>query len=311
MSIPLVSIVIVSWNTRELLGQCLGTVAAEVASNFAPGEVETFVVDNASTDGSVEAVRRQYPWVMLIENEGNPGFAAANNQAIAQSKGKFIFLLNPDTALRSGALAALVRFLDEHASAGAVGSRLLNPDGTLQVSCYPRLTLPHEFWRLFHLDRLSPRAIYRMEGWSLERPRAVDVLQGAALLVRRTVLDQVGALDPAYFMYTEEVDLCYRIQRAGWQLYWMPTSQVVHYGGQSTRQVATAMFLQLYRSKVQYFRKNHGKAAAQCYKVILGAAATARLALSPIAWLARPAQHNQTATVATHYRHLLFALPTL
>lgn len=305
---PLLSIVIVSWNTRELLAQCLHTVADELAANFEPDTVETFVVDNVSSDGSVEHVRQHFPWVRVIENRSNAGFAAANNQAIARSRGRYVLLLNPDTRILPGALRQLIDFLEANPHAGAAGSRLLNPDGTLQTSCHPRPTLVREFWRMFHLDKILPYALYRMEQWSTQWPRDVDIVQGAALLVRRAVIEQVGALDTDYFIYTEEVDLCYRIQCAGWRIFWVPTSVVIHYGGQSTQQVAAAMFLRLYESKIIFFRKSYGRLAAQGYKGILIAASLTRLAISPLAWLVQPAQRHRHQALAGHYGRLLRAL---
>jgi GT2 family glycosyltransferase len=308
---PVLSIVIVSWNTRQLLIDCLQSVWAEMERAFAPGQVETFVVDNVSTDGSAETVRQDFSWVKLIENQTNTGFARANNQAIELCTGRYVLLLNPDTKVLPGGLSELMRFMDNHAEAGAVGSRLLNPDGTLQVSCHPRPMLSRELWRLFHLDKVRAYALYRMEQWSTTTAREVDVVQGAAMLLRREVLEQVGVLDPDYFIYSEEVDLCYRVQRGGWRIYWVPTSEVIHYGGQSTRQVAAAMFLRLYQGKILYFRKNHGKLAAELYKLIVLAASAIRVLLSPLALLSSAAQRKRNLTLASNYRRLLLALPKM
>jgi GT2 family glycosyltransferase len=308
---PMLSIIIVSWNTRDLVAQCLRSIQGEIAANFSAAEVETFVVDNSSKDGTVEYVRLHFPWVQTIENRENVGFASANNQALALSTGRYVLLLNPDTEIGLNALAELVRFMDANPAAGAVGSRLLNPDRTLQSSCHPQPTLRREVWRLFHLDKIAPFALYRMDDWPIDKSRAVDVVQGAALLIRREVIEKVGVLDTDYYIYSEEVDLCYRIRRSGWHIYWVPTSVVIHYGGQSTQQIAAAMFLQLYRSKVIYFRKNHGALTAQIYKVILLTAGIGRLAASPLARLLRPRQRQHTSQLVTNYRRLLLALPRL
>jgi N-acetylglucosaminyl-diphospho-decaprenol L-rhamnosyltransferase len=299
------SIIIVNWNTRDLLAQCLASVYAHPPD----GEFEIFVVDNASTDGSAQMVRKRFPQVQLIENSKNVGFAQANNQAIRESTGHYVLLLNPDTEVLSGALETLGRFIDVHPQAGAAGARLLNPDGTLQPSCHPAPTLSRELWRLFHLDALWPYACYPMAGWDLNTPREVDMVPGACLILSRDALDQVGLLDEDYFIYSEEVDLCYRLRQAGWRLYWLPQAVVIHYGGQSTRQMAAAMFLHLYQGKVLYFRKHHGQPAAQLYKLILLIAALARLLLSPLAWLVRPPQRHQHLALASHYRRLVRALP--
>ena len=258
---------------------------------------EVFVVDNGSTDGSVEMVRTRYPDVKVIANQHNPGFAGANNQALAVARGRFSLLLNPDTVVLPDGFGALVRFMDDHPHAGAAGSRLLNTDRTLQPSCSPAPTLARELWRMFHIDRLYPYGEYDMSRWSLTEPRPVDSVQGAAMLVRRSAQDQVGPLDASYFMYSEEVDWCTRIRRAGWEIYWVPSSQIVHYGGQSASQVADAMFLQLYLGKIQYFHKHWGRTATWAYKLVLGLATLARLVLTPLIWL-EPAQPPAQAPCA-------------
>lgn len=306
MSEPKLSIVIVSWNTRDLLAGCLDSISHALAAGKISG-VEVIVVDNASHDGTVDLLARRFPWVRLIQNQDNVGFARANNQAIEESQGEYVLLLNSDTELYSGALETLVDWMDEHPAVGAAGPRLLNPDGSLQTSCYPFPTVARELWRLFHLDVLRPYGVYDMTGWSLDRPRAVDVLLGACLLLRRAVLEQVGLLDETYFMYSEEVDLCYRIRQQGWLIYWVPQAQMLHYGGQSTRQVANEMFLRLYQSKLHYFAKHHGRLAAEAYKLVLVASALGRLAVSPLAWLERPPQRQRHLAMASRYWRLVQA----
>src|ERR1041385_437718 len=217
-----ISIIIVSWNTAQLLQNCLASILA----NPPTSPLEIWVVDNTSTDGSPKMVRERFPQVHLVENRENVGFARANNQALGQCTGKYVLLLNPDTLVASGALQALVDYLDQHPETGAVGARLLNPDGSLQISSHPRPTLSRELWRLFHLDKISPYAEYPKTKWETNRPQEVDVLMGACLLLRKEVLDQVGFLDEHYFIYSEEVDLCYRIQHTGWRIYWVPQAEV-------------------------------------------------------------------------------------
>jgi N-acetylglucosaminyl-diphospho-decaprenol L-rhamnosyltransferase len=310
MSDPKLTIVIVSWNTRDLLARCLASVL-EDARELPRVKVEVCVVDNASTDGSPEAVRERFPSVRLIENRENVGFARANNQAIQATTGAYVLLLNPDTELVPGALEALVRFVDGHPRAGAAGARLVHPDGTLQPSCCPSPTLSRELWRLFHLDALWPYACYRMAAWDRERPREVDVVQGACLMLRREAVYQVGLLDEDYFIYSEEVDLCRRLRQHGWNVHWVPQAIVVHHGGQSTRQVPATMFLRLYQSKILYFRKHQGRLAASLYKLILLAAAVARLMLACWAWLERPPKRQEHLILARYYRRLVTAVPWL
>jgi N-acetylglucosaminyl-diphospho-decaprenol L-rhamnosyltransferase len=301
------SIVIVSWNTRELLRCCLETVFA-----YPPADpFEVWVVDNNSQDESVAMVHSQFPQVQIIVNQDNPGFAGANNQAIHASSGEYVLLLNPDTEVKAGALATLIDFLDGQPQAGGAGSMLLNPDGSLQPSCYPMLTGPRELWRMLNLDRFLAVGEYHMHRWNQLEPRRVEVAQGASLMLRRSVLERIGLLDEGYFIYTEEVDLCYRMQQAGWLLYWVPQSQVVHYGGQSTRQVAAEMFLHLYGSKIRFFRKHYGRFSTILYKCTLGLTSLLRLTLSPMVWL-RPADIRRTQlALARNYFQLLRVLPHL
>ena len=313
------SIVIVNWNTRDLLASCLQAILNNnhiSIDNYQSDRmeigaliVEVIVVDNNSTDGSSQMVSQNFPWVQLVENSKNIGFASANNQAIQQCSGRYVLLLNPDTEMRSDLLQTLVQFMDTHSDVGAVGPRTLNPDGSLQTSCYPAPTLSRELWRLLHLDAIFPYGSYRMTDWNLSQPRVVGGLQGSCLLLRRAALDQVGLLDERYFIYSEEVDLCYRLQQAGWQLYWVPQAQIVHYGGQSTQQAAEKMFLQLYRGKLIYFRKHYGWLAGQIYKLILLIAALLRILLSPLVWLQPPSHRQRHFILARNYKKLVRTLP--
>jgi GT2 family glycosyltransferase len=302
------SIIIVSWNTCTFLQQCLRSVEV-AAQQLAPETVEVFVVDNQSSDGSVSMVQREFEWVNVIANQENVGFARANNQAFRQSTGAYVLLLNPDTVVDEDALKALVSFADSHPDAGIVGANLLNPDRTLQTSCYPVPTLTREIWRLFHLDTLYSYGSYRMQDWPLHLSREVEAVQGASLLLRRSALPGDEVLDEEYFIYTEEVDLCQRVRKDGWRIYWAPQARVVHYGGQSTRQMAREMFLRLYESKVIYFRKHYGNRGKHLYKLILLSATLPRLLLSPLALLQPTERRRQHLALATSYMHLLRSLP--
>lgn len=292
------SIVIVSWNTREILAQCLRSVVRHPPS----GTFDVWVVDNDSTDGSAQMIKEDFPDVRLIENRENIGFAPANNQAIRASDGEYVLLLNPDTEVFAGTFDTLRNFLQTHPHAGAAGPKTLNPDGSLQTSSYPFPTLSRELWRLLHLDKLVPYGSYRMEDWALH-PREVDALLGACILFPRSVLDTVGLFDESYFMYTEEIDLCYRVRQSGKKLFWVPQADIIHYGGQSTQQVAVEMFLQLYKSKLQFMRKHFGTIAGALYKFILFFTAVPRLAL-----IFGDKRHRM---VVANYWRLISALPTL
>lgn len=252
---PDVSVIVVNWNTRDLL---LGALAALPAA-LGNLQADTWVVDNASADGSLEAVRAGYPHVRLIANARNLGFAAANNQAIAASRGRYVLLLNSDTAACPGSIERLVRFADGRPAAAGVGPLLLNSDRSFQASFSDLPSFGRELLNASGLGRRLVRPSYPSYGPAASRAaRAVDCLQGACLLVRRAAIEQVGPLDEGYFMYSEEVDWCLRLRRAGWELWYLPDAAVVHHGGQSTRQRRAEMVRALYRSKVRFFRKHHG-----------------------------------------------------
>lgn len=302
-AVPDLSIIIVNWNTCELLANCLTSIYETIGDL----RCEVFVVDNASTDGSAAMVRERYPQVWLIENAENVGFARANNQAIAASRGRYVMLLNPDTKVDVGAPETLVAFMEARPQAGACGPLLRNADGSLQPSCHPLLSPWREFWRLVFLDRLLPRATYPMARWDREQPRRVEVIKGACLLLRREALDQVGPLDGRYFMYTEEMDLCHRIAQVGWQLWWVPAAEVIHYGAASTVQASEHMYLELYRSKVQFQRKFRGDWGARGFKALLALAYLPRWLLAGIGRLFSPA----LAARERIYRRLLLHLPRL
>jgi len=309
------SIVIVNWNTKVLLADCLASICAGFAQPdlqpgngvTAPFPYEVLVVDNASTDGSAAMVKAHFPWVHLIENTENVGFARANNQAIQQSSGRYVLLLNSDTEVCPGALEILVQFLEVSPQAGGCGPKLLNGDGSLQSSCYPMLTPGREFWRLMFLDRIWRWATYDQQHWDSSIPRQVEVIKGACFLLRREALDQVGLLDEQYFMYTEEMDLCYRLLRAGWQLWWVPQAVVTHYGEASSKQMAENMYVQLYRSKVQFHRKFGTDRRANRFKRLVALAYWPRWAIAVLAAWFRP----QTAARVRTYRRLLAELPTM
>ncbi len=300
------SIIIVNWNTRDLLAECLASLFANPPSL----QFEVIVVDNASSDDSAAMVQSTFPQVTLIESKVNLGFAGANNKAIAQSRGRYVILLNPDTVVLPQAFDILIEFLDRHPHVGAAGSRLFSADGSLQTSCFPAPTVFRELWRLFHMDAIHPYAEYDMKRWNTDTPREVDSVLGACLVLRRETLDQVGLLDDGFFMFSEEVDLCLRIRRAGWPIFWVPCAQVIHYGGQSTKQVADEMFLQLYQGKVQYFRKHTRPLKVALYKLVLFAAASARLAVAPLAWFERQPKRQRHLKQASQYQKLIYRIRT-
>jgi GT2 family glycosyltransferase len=252
-----ISVVIVSWNIRDLLSRCIASVKREADS--AGLRVEVIVVDNASSDSTVECLAREVPDVAIIALSENRGFAAANNLGIARARGSALLLLNPDTKMLPGSLSALRRALHASPHIGLVGALLLNPDGSLQSAGYRFPGLVQVFLDLFpiHPRLIGSRLNGRMPTGDGLSPLAIDHPLGACMLVRRTVIEQIGMLDEQYFMYSEEIDWCRRIKAAGWTILTAPAARVIHYGGQSTGQMAEDMFLQLHRSRNRYFRRYH------------------------------------------------------
>lgn len=245
------SVVIPSYNTRDLMEQALRTVQ-EASAQI---RVEVIVVDNASKDGSVDMVRQKFPDVVLICNERNLGFGGANNAAFARVRGRHVLLLNSDTIVRSDTLQTMVAFMDAHPEAGAAGCRILNPDGTLQLDCRRGFPTPSAaFYKLTGLSRLFPNsrrfARYNLTYLDPEQVSEVDALSGSCMIVRRRVLEEVGGFDEAYFMYGEDLDWCFRMREAGWKIYYTPQTEIIHFRGESGR--AESM-------RIQY-RKNEAMA---------------------------------------------------
>lgn len=261
------TVVVVSWNTRDLLDRSLETLKEDLGrtSNSDNLVTEVFVVDNDSKDGSAAMVAEKHGWATLIANDDNLGFAKANNQVLRQAKGRYILLLNPDTEVEPGALKTLIEFLEAHPKAGIVAPQLLNSDGSIQRSCRQFPTFTGMLFELIGLSKLFPKGskmgttfrAYKMLDWEHDDEREVDQPEGACLLLRREVLEEVGLLDEGYFMLFEEVDWCYRIKKAGWQIWFTPKARVMHHYGQSIKQVKARMILSSHRGLYRFWRKHY------------------------------------------------------
>ncbi len=253
-----VSIVIVNWNTKSILRDCLKSVYEQTKDI----SFEVIVIDNASADGSVDMIKSDFPKVILIENKKNKGFAAANNQGIARAKGRYVLLLNPDTMILDNAIAKTVRFADLHPDAAVIGSRVLNVDGTLQPSCFMFPSLLNMILSSTYLYKLFPRSKFfgreRMTWWDRNDVREVEVVTGCFMLIRRDAIDQVGMMDEQFFMYAEETDFCFRVKQAGYKNIFTPDAEIIHLGGQSTEQVKKAMTIQKRKSILQFIKKHNG-----------------------------------------------------
>jgi GT2 family glycosyltransferase len=254
------SVVIVSWNVKPLLRECLASVCHSLDGQGTSYEV--IVVDNASTDSSANMVAEVYPKARLMANADNRGFAAASNQGVAESSGRYVVLLNPDTTLRGNALGTLLGFMDRTPSAGMAGPRLVFGDGSFQHSAFEFPSLAQAFFDFFpvhhRLTESSLNGRYPRSLYASGDPFAIDHPLGACMMVRRAVIEQVGGLDEQFFMYCEEVDWAMRIKEAGWDVFCVPAAEVVHHAAQSTRQSRDAMFVALWRSRFRLFAKHYG-----------------------------------------------------
>lgn len=266
------SIVVVSWNVKTLLAACLQSIYASLSAPDAPS-CEVIVVDSASSDGSAEMVQSEFPQVRLLAQQENVGFTRGNNLAIAQSHGRYLLLLNPDTVVIGPALAKMVAYMDTHPQVGVLGPQLLNPDGSVQSSRRRFPTLATAFWESTVLHEWFPYNAaarrYHMQDRPDDEEQEVDWVTGACFLVRREALARVGLLDEGFFMYSEELDLAYRIKRAGWRVVYLPSAQVIHHEGQSSAQVKAASHIYFQSSKVRFVRKYLGPTRAEVLRWFL------------------------------------------
>lgn len=276
---------IVSWESRELLRTCLRSVEgqAEVAS--------IAVVDNASADGTPDMVREQFPSVQLIANEENRGFAAGNNQAIRATRAPFVLLLNPDTEVLPGALAALLRVFEEDRRAGAAAAQLVLPDGSVQASCRSFPEPAPLLYDALGLARLFPGSEvvgrYRMTYWDHQTRREVEQPMASALALRRAALDEIGLFDEDFPLYFNDVDLCYRLREGGWRIIFDPAAKVRHYYGESsTWRVRPSGIEESHRSLIRFYRKHYRGRLCWCsYAAIIAGAWLTMWPRAGLAWL--------------------------
>ncbi|MFO7741697.1 MAG: glycosyltransferase family 2 protein [Anaerolineae bacterium] len=314
------SVVIVSWNVRPLLRRCIQSIRSPEArpANERPAapnvgrpkpdvEIEIIVVDNGSSDDSVEMVREAFPDVRLVANEDNRGFPAANNQGIAIAEGRYILLLNPDTEVVGDALTTLVAFADAHPDVAIVGPQLMNPDGTVQSSRRRFPTLLTALFESTWLEPCAPRQLLE-QYYVFDRPddvtQDVDWVTGAAMLARRQAAEAVGPMDEGFFMYSEELDWCRRFGEAGWRVVYLPTAQIIHHVGKSSEQVVAARHIHFQTSKVRYFRKYHGAPTAEALRWMLLANYTWQLGLEGAKWLVGHRRPLRAQRIAA-YRQVL------
>lgn len=253
------SIIIVNWNTKDLLRDCLQSIY----QNSPKGEFDVFVVDNASTDGSLSMIKKEFPQVELIENNKNLGFARANNQGIRESEGKYVLLLNSDTVVKKNSLNNLVDFMKNRDNVGVAGPRILKPNGNVEESCgfFPSP------WAVF-LTKLNRKINFlgrfkslKASHLALAEEKEVDWVAGACMLVRRKSFEKAGLLDEKIFMYFEDVDWCCRIKKAGWKICFTPSAEIVHISGASVKKLKKPIKPEYRKNQYYIYQKHLNKAS--------------------------------------------------
>jgi len=264
-----VSIIIISYNTKDILKQCVDSVVKQTKAI----QYEIIIVDNASKDGSAEMIKTDFPDIVLIENQENKGFAAANNQGIIKAKGQYILFLNSDTIILGSAIDKMIRFCNENSDVHALGCKLLNQDRTLQPSCYRFPSLIPIIGNILHLWIIPAfRKTILLQTLVLshyDKIHKADYVRGACLLIKRKVIECIGMFDERFFIYTEEADFCYRLKKAGFQLKYFPFAEVVHLGGGSSEPYVEALLFEKHKNPMQYYEKHHGRVAVILYRILM------------------------------------------
>ncbi len=310
---PRLSVVIVTWNVASLIGDCIDSVLRSDLE----GGAEVIVVDNNSTDGTVQALRERFPEIHLLAQSENLGFPAANNIGIESATSDLILLLNPDTVVAPDALRLSVDAAERHPAVGIVGCRLVYPDGTLQFECARRLpALVDPIVETLYLHVLLPRTRvfgrHLMSYWDHSSDRMVECISGAFMLLKRAVIDAVGVLDDRFFMYYEDLEYCARARRGGWQVFFCSGAVVTHHSGVSRRQSLVPFDYLVPDIRYTYFRDYRGRVAAELYRVLAGIQAVARLLISGAVRLFLPRTRAERFATAgrpgVHSRQLLWCV---
>lgn len=247
-----ISIIVVNWNTKTLLINCLNSIYKKIKRLA----FEVWVVDNGSSDGSCESVKRKFPEVKLIQNKYNLGFAKANNRALTKMNGRYAVLLNSDALLTEGALEMIVRFMDSHTEVGICGGQLLNRNGTKQNSFANFPNLSTELFNKSLLRRLFPKK-YPGKEHNFLSPIEVDSVIGACMIVKKEAIDDVGMLDEDYFFFFEETDWCLRMKKKGWKIVHLPDAKIYHLQGQTARRINIRARIEYWKSRYIFFEKNY------------------------------------------------------
>jgi len=256
-SAPILSIIIVTWNAKRYALECLEWLSD--SARVCPSEI--IVVDNASKDGTPEAIAEQFPNVILIRNQDNLGFAKANNIGIARSSGRYVCLLNSDVVVPVGCMEKMVDYLEKHPDIGLLGPRMISPDGSIGQSVMRLPTVWNTICSALGLHLLFPSSKmlggFLMEDYAYDSVDDVEVLTGWFWMLPRTALENVGGLDEQFFMYGEDIDWSHRFLKAGWRVVFYPHAEALHYGAASSAEAPTRFYIEMHRANLQYFRKHH------------------------------------------------------
>jgi GT2 family glycosyltransferase len=283
-----ISVVVVSWNAKAFLLKCIQSIIRQSV----PDPPEIIVVDNASTDESAQAVNDNYPGVTVIRNDGNYGFAKANNIGIRASGGTYLFLINSDVVVSEGCFQQCVRYMDEHPDIGMLGPRIVGSDGNVQRSCMGYPSLWNTLCRALALDSLFPNS--RLFGghlltfWNHDETRTVEVINGCFWVLRRSAVEQVGLLDERFFIYGEDVDWCRRFNESGWKVVFLSEADALHYGGASSANSPIRFDIEMQRANYQYWTKHHSRVQATAYLLISLLHHTLRIAGEVAVYALRP-----------------------
>jgi hypothetical protein len=264
---PELSVIVVSWNGKNYVQECLASLCKQSLSVSA----EIIVVDNASSDDTPEMVRRQFSDIILIRNADNLGFAKANNAGIRAAKGKYVCLINSDVNVPPGCLQLIYDFMEQHPKVGVAGPRMLTPDGLVARSYMRFPTLWNCLCNALFLDSAFKGSRrfggVLMTDFDGEKTSQVDVLNGWFLVVRQQALDLVGLLDESFFMYGEDIDWSYRFHKAGWERVYFAGAHALHYGGASSKIASTRFYIQMHKANLQYWKKYHNKVGVLGYRL--------------------------------------------
>jgi len=275
---PLLSIIIVTWNGKRYVLECLESLHSH------PPKVgmEIIVVDNASTDGTPAAIREQFPQVRIVENQANLGFAKANNIGVALSQGKYVALINSDVVVYAGCLDALVEDMEANSDIGIMGPRMICPDGSVGLSVMRLPTVWNTLCAALALQSVLPNS-QRLAGFSVRTDgtlgiKDVQVVTGWFWITSRRALAQVGGLDERFFMFGEDIDWCQRFSKAGWRVAFCGNTESLHYGGGSSEEAPARYYVEMRRANLQYFQKHHGRLGAAGYRIAIAIHELSRIA---------------------------------